>query len=489
MDLSQNAHQEKAAVALSSILGAVVITGLKLGVGIWTGSLGIIAEAAHSGLDFLAAIITFIAVKFSAKPADREHRYGHGKVENFSALIETVLLMITCFWIINEAIDRLIHPAVHIEVNFWSFFVIIVSIAVDYSRSKALYRVARKYNSQALEADALHFSTDIWSSCVVLLGLMLTLVRVPIADSIAALIVAIIVIFISMSLGKRTIDDLLDRAPKGIDPEVEKAALSVPGVQQIEGLRLRNAGGRTFLDLVIHIRRTMPFELANNLVHNVEAAIHKVIPNADIVIHPEPVETPDESIADKIKLLMLRKGLIAHDIRAFRVNGELQIDLQVEFNHSLGLQDVHSVADEVEMRIKEQIPGVSTVSVHVEDSKEHVVDSIDVTVQSRKMNDRIHTMANACKGISSGEVLSVLQVGKKYHVSMRCQVERGISLEDAHNASTDLENRIMVRFPEIAEINIHVEPEPLRAGRKSTPGKKLKSTIAGNSGSRKLKKK
>ncbi len=204
-------------MALSSIAAAFFITGLKVGVGLWTGSLGILSEAAHSGLDLLAAIITYLAVRFSARPADKTHLYGHGKIESFSALIETMLLLVTCAWIINEAVKRLIYQTTEIEVNFWSFFVIILSIVVDVSRSRALYRVARKYRSQALEADALHFSTDVWSSGVVLLGLILTLLKIPIADSLAALIVAIIVIYVSLELGKRTINELLDRAPSGLE--------------------------------------------------------------------------------------------------------------------------------------------------------------------------------------------------------------------------------------------------------------------------------
>ena len=159
MEYSSRQETEKSTVALSSIAAAFVVTGLKITVGVWTGSLGILSEAAHSGLDLLAAIITFLAVKFSAKPADKTHLYGHGKIESFSALVETVLLLVTCFWIINEAIKRLIFRGVEIEVNFWSFFVIILSIVVDVSRSRALHRVARKYKSQALEADALHFGT------------------------------------------------------------------------------------------------------------------------------------------------------------------------------------------------------------------------------------------------------------------------------------------------------------------------------------------
>jgi cation diffusion facilitator family transporter len=475
MDYSTVAHREKSTVALSSIAGALVITGLKIGVGFWTGSLGILAEAAHSGLDLLAAVITFAAVTFSARPADSDHRYGHGKIENFSALIETLLLLITCFWIINEAIDRLVHPQVHVDVNFWSFFVMIVSIAVDYSRSKALYRVARKHKSQALEADALHFSTDIWSSSVVILGLILTLVKLPLADSVAALVVAIIVVFVSISLGKRTIDELLDRTPKGVEEEVTKAARSVRGVEKIESLRIRNSGSKTFLDLIIHLRRTMPFELANELVHSVENAILQVLPGADVVIHPEPVETVEETVADKIKLLMMRHGRIAHDIRAFDVGGMLHIELQVEFQQNQGLADVHSIADEVEQQIKAQFPNVSSVLVHIEDSKEHLVESTDVTKKSRDLIDKVKVLASATRGIEESEVLSVLEVKGRFRLSMRCVVGNQVSLEDAHEISTKLENRIMVRFPSITEVSIHVEPSGANGRKKKQQVKTKRS--------------
>ena len=150
MEYVSKADREKAQVALSSIFGALVITGLKVGVGLWTGSLGILSEALHSALDLAAAVITFFAVRFSGRPADRSHLYGHGKVENISALIETVLLLVTCGWIINEAIDRLLYHTRHIEVNFWSYFVMVISIVVDYTRSRALAKAARKHKSQAL---------------------------------------------------------------------------------------------------------------------------------------------------------------------------------------------------------------------------------------------------------------------------------------------------------------------------------------------------
>src|ERR1700722_5696380 len=164
---------EKRAVAGSSVLAAIAITTLKIVVGVTTGSLGILSEAAHSALDLIAALVTFFSVQVSDKPADADHQYGHGKFENFSAFIETALLLLTCVWIVYESVKRLFFHSVEIEPSAAAFLVMFLSIAVDSWRSRALGRIASKYDSQALEADALHFSTDIWSSSVVIVGLAL----------------------------------------------------------------------------------------------------------------------------------------------------------------------------------------------------------------------------------------------------------------------------------------------------------------------------
>ena len=212
VDANPGADREKHWVALSSVLAAIFLTGMKLVVGLMTGSLGILSEAAHSGLDLVAAVVTLFAVRISGRPADREHTYGHGKVENLSALFETVLLLVTCIWIIYEAIQRLFFKEVLVEASIWAFVIMGVSIVIDFSRSRALARVAKKYQSQALEADALHFSTDIWSSSVVIGGLLLVrgadwlgLAWLTKADALAAMGVAGIVVYISAQLGQRTI--------------------------------------------------------------------------------------------------------------------------------------------------------------------------------------------------------------------------------------------------------------------------------------------
>lgn len=289
-------QREKNHAAGSSLIAAVALTSLKVAVGVTTGSLGILAEAAHSALDLVAALMTFLAVRVAGRPADRNHLYGHGKVENLSALFETLLLLVTCVWIIHSAADRLISQKLEIEVNIWSFAVILTSIVVDISRSRLLYRMARKYSSQALEADALHFSTDIWSSAVVLFGLVVVKIGQVFpnlkwlagADAIAALVVALIVVAVSIRLGKETIEALVDAAPRGMEQTIVQAAEQVPGVINCHNVRVRYSGSQIFIDIHVLVNGDQTLRQAHELTEAIEAEIQKVLPRADVTVHPEP---------------------------------------------------------------------------------------------------------------------------------------------------------------------------------------------------------
>ncbi|HLO60667.1 MAG TPA: cation diffusion facilitator family transporter [Bacteroidales bacterium] len=283
--------KEKKRVALVSVLAAVVLTGFKLIVGVLTGSLGILSEALHSGLDLVAAVITYFSVRISDKPADRDHNYGHGKIENFSAFIETILLLITCAWIIYEAVGRLVSGKTHIEVNAWSYVVVITSIIIDIVRSRALYKVARKHNSQALEADALHFSTDIWSSAVVLFGLICANFGFFFADSVAALVVALIVLFVSYRLGKKAVDVLLDKAPQDTINTVRNVLKSYPEIRHFHSLKIRTAGADTFVKLNIHMDPESSLRHVHELCDNIEKELNTKIPRCEVYIHAEPQDT------------------------------------------------------------------------------------------------------------------------------------------------------------------------------------------------------
>ena len=281
--------KEKKKVALLSIIAAIFLTVFKFVVGIITGSLGILSEALHSLLDLVAAVVTFFSVRMSDKPADKKHNYGHGKVENLSALIQTVLLLVTCFWIFYEGISRIITGNFHIEVTYWSYIVVMSSIIIDFSRSRALIRVAKKYSSQALEADALHFSTDIWSSIAVLIGLLcVDIFNFPYADPIAALIVACIILCVCYQLGKRAIDVLLDRAPEQMVKSVEAVLNDHDEIKQFHNLKVRTAGADTFITFNIHVKPNTPFVQVHRFCDHLEKDIKEKIPRAEVFIHVEP---------------------------------------------------------------------------------------------------------------------------------------------------------------------------------------------------------
>lgn len=288
--------REKQSAALTSLVAAIALTALKMVVGLLTGSLGILAEAAHSGLDLVAAAMTFLAVRISGRPPDRGHLYGHHKVENLSALLETLLLLLTCAWIIWEATRRLVHHNVEIEVTFWSFAVMATSIIIDASRSRVLARAAKKYKSQALEADALHFQTDIWSSSVVILGLLLVMVGewfpalawLRGADAVAALGVSVLVIWVSWQLGRRTVDALLDSAPAGMEERILTAVEAVPGVRNCHAIRVRYSGPVLFIDLHVLVDGRQSLFEAHALTETIEGVIQQIAPEADVTVHPEP---------------------------------------------------------------------------------------------------------------------------------------------------------------------------------------------------------
>jgi cation diffusion facilitator family transporter len=296
------AQQEKRSAALTSVIAAVGLTSFKIIVGLLTNSLGILAEAAHSALDLAAAIMTLFAVRMADKPADKEHNFGHGKIENLSALFEAILLLLTSAWIIYQAIDRLFFKKAQVEISIWSFIVMGTSIAIDITRSRILYRAAKKYNSQALEADALHFSTDVWSSSVVILGLIgVTISRqvsgltwMSEADAIAALLVAVIVIFVSGELGWRTVTALLDTAPKGMIETITAEVGKIKGIHDCHAVRIRPSGARWFVDLHVTMDGERTLNETHAITEKIEKKVHRILPESDVTVHVEPLELAEK---------------------------------------------------------------------------------------------------------------------------------------------------------------------------------------------------
>ncbi len=455
---------EKRAVAGNSVLAALLITGGKIVVGVTTGSLGILSEAAHSALDLIAALLTYLSVGVSDKPADADHQYGHGKVENFSAFVETALLLLTCVWVVYEAIVRLFFRQVDVEPSIWAFAVMIGSMAVDWWRSRALGRIATKYDSQALEADALHFSTDIWSAGVVVLSLTLLLVgrvyhleRLRIADPIAALFVAGVIVSVSWRLARRTIDALLDAAPTGVRSQITEAVSHVDGVLEIGRVRIRRAGNRYFADLAVGFARTVTFQRSEQLVEAVTAAVRKILPDADVTVQPLPRAQRSENIFDRIRAVATRHNLNVHDVSVQDLHNQLHVEQHVELDERMTLKEAHDQVTELEAAMRHDVPEIAAILTHIE-SEPSTIETGDELVRDASLEQRLKSVASEFPEIVDTHDVQIKKVRGRIYVSCHCTLSDELSLARVHDIQTELEIRFKQAAPELFRVLIHPEP-------------------------------
>jgi cation diffusion facilitator family transporter len=457
-------REEKRSVALNSVLAAVVITALKVVVGVTTGSLGILSEAAHSGLDLVAAIITFVSVRVSDKPADADHQYGHGKVENFSAFIETGLLLLTCVWIIYESLRRFFHShIVDIEPSIAAFAVMFLSIIVDAWRSGALRRVAEKYDSQALEADALHFSTDIWSSGVVIAGLALVMAArawaVPWlaqADTVAALIVAGVIIYVSSRLARQTIDALLDAAPAGARAAIVAQVESVAGVLGVDRVRIRRAGNRYFADLSVALRRNVTFQRAELVVEEVGDAVRRILPDADVVVHSIPRAAREENIFDRIRGVAMQNNMTVHDVSVQDLDGRIHVEQHLELDERLSLKDAHDRVTTLEGQMRDEVPEISSILTHIESEPSTI--EAGGPVARAGLEARLRRIAREFPEVLDVHDISLKRVRERVYLSCHCTMADDLPLSRVHDLQTALEARFKHAVPELFKVLIHPEP-------------------------------
>jgi cation diffusion facilitator family transporter len=461
---SEAMRAEKRAVATNSVFAAVAITALKIFVGITTGSLGILSEAAHSFLDLIAAIITLFSVRVSDKPADADHQYGHGKVENFSAFIETALLLLTCVVIIYEAIKRLFFQHVEIEPTLAAFLVMLFSMAVDFWRSRKLGKIADKYDSQALQADALHFSTDVWSSGVVALGLGLVLVgrRYGIpwlidADPVAALFVAGVIVFVSTRLARQTIDALLDTAPVDARSRIITAVRKVGGVLEVDRVRIRRAGNRYFADVSIGLARSVTFQRSGQVADEVTRAVHGVLPNTDVVVHSAPRPALSENIFDRVRAVATRHNLNVHDVSVQDLDGSLHVEQHLEMDEQLPLKEAHDRVTLMEEEIREEVPEISSILTHIE-SEPATIEPGEQIERDADLEERLRTAAAEFPEILDTHDIEVKRVRDHVYVSCHCTFPDDLPLARVHDLSTALEIRFKQAAPELFRVLIHPEP-------------------------------
>ncbi|MGB7844938.1 MAG: cation-efflux pump [Candidatus Acidiferrum sp.] len=464
------AIQEKKKAALLSIGSAMLLLCLKTFL-VWrTGSLGVLSEALHSGLDLVAAVITFLSVRVSDQPADARHPYGHGKFENFSAFIETGLLAVTALYIIYEAFYRLFFHSVHIEPSLTAILVLCVALAIDLTRARALNKVARKHISEALEADALHFSTDVWSTTVVIFGVALVWVGnvwnlpwLAYADALAGLAVAGVILWVGSQLGRRTLDALLDAAPEGLQNEIINAISRMEGVLHVERVRVRRAGNRHFVDATVSVPRSASLEQVHALTDSIEQRVGQIVP-ADVVVHTEPRAPDNEHLFESIRAVALRMSLAIHDISAYQQDGGLFVELHLEVDENLSLGEAHRRATDLENAIRALGNGnyKLDVNIHIEPLGRHIATPEIGAGEMRQLELAVesflnHMHRNYDELINCHDV-RVRQVEHHILVSCHCIMKSDLLITHIHDVLAALEDLVKERFPQISRVTIHPEP-------------------------------
>lgn len=451
---------QKQNVALSSVLAGLALTLMKLVVGLMTGSMGIISEAAHSALDFVAAIMTYFAVRVGDRPADDTHPFGHAKVESVSALIETGLLFLTSFWIVYEAVHRLLLGKTGVEATWYAFVIVILSIIIDISRSRALYKVAKATSSQALEADALHFSSDIYSSAVVLLGLVFIRFGVGWADSVAAIVVSLFVLVAGWRLGKRTISVLVDTAPVETTEKIKAAVKLIPGVISAERIRVRPVGITAFVDVVAKINRKFSVSKAQELINSIEATVRQIVPNADVLVHTGAGVLDNETIVEKVQILASKHNLSVHDVVVDTLDSRKYISFDLEVLDNLTLGVAHEQATKLEEEIIKEMGDGVEVNSHIEPLRHEAILSSDVSpVEMKKIMEIVQDVDDEIQEISDVHNILVRKIDEKFFVSLHCYAPTALSIECIHNASARFEYLIRQKELLIKRVVIHVEPK------------------------------
>lgn len=461
------ADAAKKKAAFSSVLWSALLTVIKLVAGISTNSLGILSEALHSTLDFVAAGITCLAVRISAQPADEKHPYGHGKAESLAALAETVLLVVTCAWIVVEAAERLFFSAVPVEPSWWAFGVVVVSLVVDISRSSMLRKVAREHKSQALEADAMHFTTDIWSSAVVLVGLICVFLAsftepdsfpyalLTKADAVAALGVAGIVLMVSWNMARNAVLTLMDGGMNEETRRIRAALASNAPAYEARRVRVRESGARHFVDLVVTAPSGLRVDVAHEITTMLENIVRGVLPDAETTVHMEPEEDDRRDFYATSYRLASLYGLMIHNLRLITMGDGMHVEVHIEMPQDMSLEEAHEKVTAYESDLRKRV-GAEYVVSHIEprDSRTgqegHAVDQAEV--------EQVVQAALKESLLSDAHHIHVRTGEEGTSVTFHCR-SCASTVAEAHALAAKLEGDIRSRLPGLCRVIIHVEPE------------------------------
>jgi cation diffusion facilitator family transporter len=465
-------HSAKRSAALFSVLAAFAVTLLKLLTGLFTGSLGMLSEAAHSGIDLIGAALTLFSVRVSDRPADADHTYGHGKIESLSAAIQTVLMLASCIWILTEAVHRIAFRQ-HLDLKFsiWPFAVLILAITVDFTRSRKLYRIASETKSEALEADAIHFHTDIWSSLAVLIGLAASyagnywnISALELADPIAAIFVACIILYVTWNLARRTIDALTDATPpeaRAQNRQLIRELAAIDGVLSVDRIRTRRSGPSYFADVTLGMPRNLTFQRSEQITMAATDAVRRHLPGADVVVHSIPTASRAESVHDRIRAVAARSNLAIHDVSVREYHDSLHVEQHLEVDEKMPLRAAHDLVTQIESEIRREVPEISSILTHIE-SEPATIERPDSLNHDRQLEVRLRRTAQAFPEILDIHEVFVTRAHSngvdRIQVNCHCTLPDDLPMSRVHEIITELENAFKLDDPEVSRLLIHPEP-------------------------------
>src|SRR6202521_4375586 len=456
--MSHPDHNAKSRVAAISIFASAGMAATKFAVGIAIGSLALISEALHSSVDVVATVITWLVVRVSDRPADHEHHYGHGKFESLSALGVIAMLYVLAGGILVEAYSRLREGAPPPTISAIPFIVLLIDIAVNFWRARALHRTARDTKSQALAADALHFASDVLGSIAVIAGLALSGWGFGWGDSAAAIGVAVMIALLGLRMARSTVETLLDRAPEGASEKATAAIRSVPGVVDVERLRVRMVGSTHFIDAIVQVPRTFPIDRVDEIKRKSQAAVTKALDDADLTFTAVPVARDNESVRERIMVIARNSGLAVHHVTVHDLGGKLTVSIDLEVDGDMPLNEAHAIAHELERNIREEFGEDVEVDTHIEplepevpmgaDAAPERVEAIQSALSRFAANGAIHNIHSVrVRNTDAGEI-----------VNFHCRAAPSMSVIKVHENVDEIERALRRAFPTVKRVISHAEP-------------------------------
>jgi len=454
------AQKGKESAAISGVWTSGILSTIELGGGILTVSLGLIASALNTILDFMATIIAFIAVRKAGEPPDEEHLYGHGKIESLAALAEIALLFIVCAWIVLQAFNRLSSGFGEVERWPMALGINFVSILLDAYAYRRCRSAAQEYGSEALGAGALHFVTDGLIALVVIAGLVLYRFGYWYADSLAAIIVVGFILISSVRMMKDAAGVLLDRAPKGVVRELKREVVTVEGVMGCHNIRVRRSGSRVFVDMHIDIDRSVSLQRAHSIASLVEEKVERLFPGSDVVIHTEPKPMGEEDLISRVRDIAAHFPEIKdlHGIRISGINKSLFIEYHIELEREITLNEAHNIAVNLERRLRSSFDTVEEIISHIEPHEEHHLFRREAVAEAAGLRNRIVKIIEGIPDIRSCHKIRISTENEKYYVTMHCIIDGSIPLDFAHDLATKVEEQIKTSIEKIERVTVHCEP-------------------------------